>query len=144
MNKNATIAAILCTTKLVCADTPVILPDHDKFVKGGTGYLVQTTIPGDFTTLEGIIGALMMLGDQAANKKLTFPFKGLAPLYRGLSKQGNKVILRFAKGADEILSGTSAEQQLLRMPLDATVQLHCPGVEEVLYEIDGKIFVWDA
>lgn len=58
----------------VCADTKIMLPDPKKFDDNERNIFVQTTIPGDFKSLDAVVLALITLSPQAANKNLTSPF----------------------------------------------------------------------
>ena len=139
---NARIAAALllaaCPFTTVLADTKVILPHAQRFADTGKDFLLETTIPGDFKTLEGIVWGLLTLSSQCPDKQFSSYFfpdalssssqgEGAQPLYmyfRGLRRDGRKVILRFTGDANRYLNNTAAIQELVKGPLEATVRLH--------------------
>ena|SRR6266487_1147485 len=57
MNTRIATAILLaaCPFTTVLADTKVILPHYQRFADTGRDFLLQTTIPGDFKTLEGAL-----------------------------------------------------------------------------------------
>ena len=65
---------IIVTAVPVWADTKIMLPDPKKFEDNEKNIFVQTTMPGDFKSLDAVVLALMTLSPQAANKSLTSPF----------------------------------------------------------------------
>jgi hypothetical protein len=80
------------------ADTKVVLPHSQRFAETGRDFLLETTIPDDFKTLEGIVWGLLTLSSHCPNKDFSSPFfpdalsssspsEGAQPLYmyfRGL------------------------------------------------------------
>jgi len=161
MNARIAMAMLLATCPLVStlADTKVILPHYQRFADADKDFLLQTTIPGDFKTLEGVVWGLLTLSSQCPNKDFTAPFspetisstsggEGAQPLYmyfRGLRRDGRKVILRFTGEANRYLNSTAAIQELVKGALEATVKLHTNKSTMVYYEIDGEIVEeWDA
>jgi hypothetical protein len=65
--------------------------------------------------------------------------------FRGLHRDGRKVILRFTGDANRYLNNTAAIQELVKGPLEATIRLHTSKSTTVYYEIDGEIIEeWDA
>jgi hypothetical protein len=56
------------------ADTKVILPDSQRFADTGRDFLLETTVPGDFKTLEGIVWGLLTLSPQCPDKRFLAPF----------------------------------------------------------------------
>jgi hypothetical protein len=141
------------------ADLPVILPDPEIYAKGSKGFLVETTLPGTFRSPEGMIGALLTLGDQAKNPKLSNPFlpetirssshfegaRPLAAYYRGARIEGEAFIISFSGDAMRYLNNTAGIQEFVKGAIVATVMKNFPAVKEVQYEIDGEIVSdWDA
>ncbi|HWV45949.1 MAG TPA: hypothetical protein VN039_08025 [Nitrospira sp.] len=141
------------------ADTKVVLPHSQRFADTGRDFLLQTTIPGDFKTLEGVVWGLLALSSQCPNKDFSAPFfpdtisstsqhEGAQPLYmyyRGLRRNGRKVIVRFTGDAYRYLNNTAAIQELVKGALEATIRLHTNKSTTVDYEIDGEIVdEWDA
>ena len=57
MNARIAMALLLATCPFAAAlaDTKVILPHYQRFADTGRDFLLQTTIPGDFKTLEGVV-----------------------------------------------------------------------------------------
>jgi hypothetical protein len=57
MNARIATAMLLATWPFVTAlaDTKVVLPHARRFADTGRDFLLETTIPGDFKTLEGIV-----------------------------------------------------------------------------------------
>ena len=65
--------------------------------------------------------------------------------FRGLRRDGRKVILRFTGDANRYLNNTAAIQELVKGALEATIRLHTSKSTTVHYEIDGEIVEeWDA
>jgi hypothetical protein len=142
------------------ADTKVMLPDTEKFTKVGRDFMVQTTIPGDFKTPEGVVAALLTLGDQAAGTGLTVPFfpsttwkhtpggsplRPLASYFRGARLDGETIIVSFSSDALRYLNGAAARQEQIKGSIEGTLLLNFPTAKKVEYEIDGKLFSdWDA
>ena len=154
-----TITLILVSQVTTLADTKVMLPDNERFARDDKEFLVASTIPGNFTTPEGIVAALLILGDQVANKKLTAPFSPkaitstsggknalpLAAYYRGARLQKGKIIVAFSGEAMRYLNSTVSIQMVVKGSIERTLQLHFPAVKTVEYEIDGKVVSeWDA
>lgn len=161
MNIRIAMAILLATCPFVkaLADTKVVLPHYQRFADTGRDFLLETTIPGDFKTLEGIVWGLLTLSSQCPNKDFTAPFspetisstsggEGAQPLYmyyRGLRRDGRKVVVRFTGDANRYLNSTSAIQELVKGALEATIKLHTNKSTTVDYELDGKIVEeWDA
>ena len=160
MNIRIVMALLLaiCPFATALADTKVVLPHSQRFADTGRDFLLETTIPGDFKTLEGIVWGLLTLSSQCADKQFSYFFpdalssssqgEGAQPLYmyfRGLRRDGRKVILRFTGDANRYLNNTAAIQELVKGPLEATVRLHTNKSTTVYYEIDGQIVEeWDA
>ena len=150
---------LVLSCSLTLADTKVVLLDSEAFARDDKKFLITTTIPGDFTTPEGILAALLILGDQAADPKLTAPFspksifstsggKNALPLvsyYRGARLQKDTIIVAFSGEAMRYLNNTVSIQQVIKGSIESTLRLHFPSVKTVEYEIDGKIVSdWDA
>ena len=161
MNARIATAILLaaCPFATALADTKVVLPHSQRFADTGRDFLLETTIPGDFKTLEGIVWGLLTLSSQCPDKQFssyffpdaissTSPGEGAQPLYmyfRGLRRDGRKVILRFTGDANRYLNNTAAIQELVKGPLEATIRLHTNKSTTVYYEIDGEIVEeWDA
>ena len=153
------ILIIICPVATALADTKVILPHSQRFAESGKDFLLETTIPGDFKTLEGVVWGLLALSSQCPNKDFSAPFfpdtlssssqkEGALPLYmyyRGLRRDGRKVIVRFTGDAYRYLNNTAAIQELVKGALEATIRLHTNKSTTVDYEIDGQIVdEWDA
>ena len=153
------ILIVICPVVTTLADTKVILPHSQRFVETGRDFLLETTIPGDFKTLEGVVWGLLTLSAQCPNKDFTAPFfpdtissssqkEGAQPLYmyyRGLRRDGRKVVLRFTADAYRYLNNTAAIQELVKGALEETIKLHTNKSTTVYYEIDGEIVEeWDA
>ena len=49
------ILLVACPFAAALADTKVVLPHSQRFADTGRDFLLETTIPGDFKTLEGIV-----------------------------------------------------------------------------------------
>ena len=149
---------IAATAAPVFADTRITLPDLKRFADGEKKFLVETTMPGDFKSLEAVVLALMTISPQAANKSVTSPFfpETLAsvsaekkqPLYhsfRGLRKKGKTVTLRFTGDAMLYLNSAISLQDFIKGALEETIKLHAPDCKTVQYEIDGEVVEdWDA
>src|SRR6187455_3565670 len=130
MNIRIVMAILLatCPFATALADTKVVLPDSQRFADTGRDFLLETTIPGDFKTLEGIVWGFLALSSQCPDKHFSSPFLPAAissssqaesaqPLYmyfRGLRRDGRKVILRFTGEADRYLNNTAAIQELVK------------------------------
>ena len=79
MNARIAIAILLvtCPFATALADTRVILPHSQRFDETCRDFLLETTIPGDFKTLEGIVWGLLTLSSQCPDKQfssLFFPY----------------------------------------------------------------------
>jgi hypothetical protein len=142
------------------ADIAVVFPDSKKFAElGGRDFLVPSSIPGDFKTPEGIVAAMLFLGDQVRDKNLTAPFsaatlkssshfEGAKPLgayFRGARIDGTTFVISFSGEAMRYLNNTAGIQQFVKGALEATIKKNFPKIETVAYEIDGEIVSdWDA
>ena len=161
MKAHIATAILLATCPFVAAlaDTKVVLPHSERFADTGRDFLLETTIPGDFKTLEGVVWGLLTLSSQCPDKQFSSYFfpdalssssqgEGAQPLYgyfRGLRRDGRKVILRFTGEADRYLNNTAAIQELVKGALEATIRLHTNKFTTIYYEIDGEIVEeWDA
>jgi hypothetical protein len=161
MNTRIATAIMLATCPFATslADTKVVLPYYQRFADTGRDFLLKTTIPGDFKTLEGVVWGLLTLSSQCPDKQFSsyfFPdalsstshFESAQPLYmyfRGLRRDGRKVILRFTGDANRYLNNTAAIQELVKGPLEGTIRLHTNKSTTVYYELDGQIVEeWDA
>src|SRR4029450_5006289 len=153
------ILLVTCAFAAAMADTKVVLPRSQRFAETGRDFLLETKIPGDFKTLEGVVWGLLTLSSQCPNKDFSSPFfretisstspgEGAQPLYmyfRGLRRDGRKVILRFTGDANRYLNNTATIQELVKGPLEATIKVHTNKSTTVYYEIDGQIVEeWDA
>ena len=113
----------------------------------------------DFKTLEGVVWGLLTLSSKCPDKRFSSPFfpdaisstspgEGAQPLcmyFRGLRRDGRKVVLRFTGDANRYLNNTAAIQELVKGALEATIRLHTTKYTTVYYEIDGQIVEeWDA
>jgi len=76
MNARIATAILLATCPFVTAlaDTKVVLPHSQRFADTGRDFLLETTIPGDFKTLEGIVWGLLSLSSQCPDKRFSSPF----------------------------------------------------------------------
>ena len=149
---------ILATATPLYADTKIILPDSKKVADGEENPFVQTTVPGDFKSLDTIVFALLTLSPQAPNKSLTAPFfpesvgrvayEKKGPLYqyfRGVRKKGKTVTLRFSGDAMLYLDSPITLSQSIQGALEKTIKLHSPDCKIVEYEVDGQVVTeWDA
>jgi len=153
------ILLVICPFATALADTKVVLPDYQRFADTGSDFLLETTIPSDFKTLEGVVWGLLTLSSKCPDKRFSSPFfpdaissssqaEGAQPLYmyfRGLRRDGRKVVLRFTDDANRYLNNTAAIQELVKGALEATIRLHTTKSTTVYYEIDGQIVEeWDA
>ena len=151
--------AILMAAAHVKADTKVVMCDVAKFVDGDVDFLVETTIPGDFKSLESITMALMIHGGEVENKQISTDFspqaikssshfKGAKPLvsyFRGARIEERMIILSFTEEAMRYLNNTASIQEIIKGSLEETLKLHFPKTKGLQYEIDGKIEEdWDA
>src|SRR5258707_3807488 len=75
---NARIATVIllvsCPFATALADTKVVLPRAQRFADTGRDFLLETTIPGDFKTLEGIVWGLLTLSSQCPDKQFSSYF----------------------------------------------------------------------
>jgi hypothetical protein len=153
------ILLLVCSFATALADTKVVLPHSQRFAETGRDFLLETTIPGDFNTLESIVWGLLTLSPQCPDKHFSSPFfpdtisstspgKGAQPLYvcfRGLRREGSHVVLRFTGEANRYLNNTAAIQECVKGALEETIRLHTSKSTTVDYEIDGEIVEdWDA
>lgn len=111
------------------------------------GAPIETTIPGNFNTLDAIVPALFTLADQAADKTAEQAFigglkkhKDLIYYYRGVRVDGNVVIVSFTKDAMPYFSGTVSFDIMIMKALSGTVMLYQPNAKAVKLEIDGKFY----
>ena len=130
------------------ADTKIILPDFKKVADGEKDYLKETTMPGDFKSLDAIFLAFLTLSPQAADKNLTAPFfdkkQPLYLSYRGLRKKGKTVTLCFTGDSMEYLNSAITLALAITGSLEGTIKLHAPDCKKVEYEVDGEIVKeWD-
>jgi hypothetical protein len=67
MNVRIATAILLaaCPFTTALADTKVVLPHYQRFADTGRDFLLETTIPGDFKTLEGVVWGLLTLSSRA-------------------------------------------------------------------------------
>jgi hypothetical protein len=161
MNARIATAILLatCPFAIALADTKVVLPHSERFAETGRDFLLETTIPGDFKTLEGIVWGLLILSSQCPDKQLSSYFftdaisstspgefaQTLYMYFRGLRRDGRKVNLRYTGDANRYLNNTAAIQELVKGSLEATIRLHTNKSTTVYYEIDGQIVEeWDA
>lgn len=151
---------LLAAWSAAFADIPVVFPDNDKFADAvGDEFMVESTIPGDFKTPEGVAAAMLMLGDQVADKKLTAPFnpatirssshfegaRPLASYFRGARIQGKRFIISFDGEAMRYLNNAASIQQFVKGAIEGTLKKNFPEIEGVDYEVDGEIVEdWDA
>ena len=59
--------------------------------------------------------------------------------FRGLRRDGRKVVLRFTGDANRYLNNTAAIQELVKGALEATTRLHTSKSTMVYYKIDGEV-----
>jgi|SRR5438045_3367246 len=140
---------IVAVAAPACADTRIMLPDFKRFADGEKKFIVETTMPGDFKSLDAVVFALLTLSPQAANKNVTAPFfDKKEPLYRsfrGLRKKGKTVTLRFTGDSMEYLNSAISLQDAIKGALEETIKLHAPDCKNVQYEVDGEVVQeWDA
>jgi hypothetical protein len=76
MNLRMLTAILIAACPLVTAlaDTKVVLPDSQRFADTGRDFLLETTIPGDFKTLEGIVWGLLTLSSQCPDEQFSSYF----------------------------------------------------------------------
>ena len=76
MNARMAMAILLvaCPFAAALADTKVVLPHSQRFADTGRDFLLETTIPGDFKTLEGIVWGLLTLSSQCPDKQFSSSF----------------------------------------------------------------------
>lgn len=111
------------------------------------GAAIETTIPGNYRSLEAILPALFALADQAADKSAEQVFVGgrkeykdLIYYYRGVRMEGDVVIVSFAKEAMPYFSGTVSYDAMVMKALIGTVMLYQPNAKKVQLEVDGKFW----
>ena len=68
------ILLVICPVGTTVADTKVILRHSQRFVETGRDFLLETTILGDFKTLEGVVWGLLTLSSRCPNKDFSAPF----------------------------------------------------------------------
>ena len=68
------ILLVICPVAIALADTNVVLPHSQRFAETGRDFLLKTTIPCDFKTLEGIVWGLLTLSSQCPDKDFSLPF----------------------------------------------------------------------
>ena len=152
------LGAVLTSSAL--ADMPVVFPDDKKFTEpGGRDFLVTSSIPGDFKTPEGVVAAMLFLGHQVRDEKLSVPFspatlkstshfEGAQPLgsyFRGARIDGATFVIAFSGESMRYLNNTAGIQQIVKGALEATIMKNFPEIKTVSYEIDGKIISdWDS
>jgi hypothetical protein len=132
----------------VRADTKIVLPDFKEVADGEKDYLKETTMPGDFKSLDAIFLAFLTLSPQAADKNLTAPFfdkkQPLYLSYRGLRKKGKTVTLCFTGDSMEYLNAAITLGMAIQGSLEGTIKLHAPDCKKVEYEVDGDVVKeWD-
>jgi len=137
------------TATSVCADTKIVLPDFKRIADGEKEVFVETTMPGDFKSLDAIVLAFLTLSPQAANKNLAAPFfDKKEPLYlsfRGLRKKGKTVTLRFTGDSMVYLNAAITLADAIQGAIERTIKLHAPDCKKVEYEVDGQVVEeWDA
>lgn len=59
--------------------------------------------------------------------------------FRGLRRDGTKVVLCFTRDANRYLNNTAAIQELVKGALEAPIRLHTDKSTRVYYEIDGEM-----
>ena len=76
MNNRIATAILLatCPFATALADTKVVLPHYQRFAEAGRDFLLETTIPGDFKTLEGVVWGLLTLLSQCPDKQFSSYF----------------------------------------------------------------------
>ena len=157
--------AVFCLSLILSAipalaEMPVVFPDYKKFDDlGGRDFLMPSTIPGEFKTPEGVVAAMLFLGDQVKDENLTAPFSsktikslthvpGILPLgsyLRGARIEKGTFIIGFSTGAMQYLNNTAAIQQVVKGAIEATIMKNFPDIKKIDYEIDGEIISdWDA
>jgi hypothetical protein len=152
-------AVLAAVSASALADMPVVFPDRERLTDRGDFFFVESTIPGDFKTPEGVVMAMLALGDQVRNKDLDAPFyplnisfssayEGALPLYaylRGARIEGTTFIIAFDEEAMRYLNNTIAMQGRIKGTIEATILRNFPEIRCVAYEVDGKIVEeWDA
>lgn len=140
-------------------DTAVVLPSEQRFVDNEKEIHVETTVPGDFETLEGVLWALLTLSDQARDSSLSNPFlpsaikstsgfKGAEPLakyFRGATLKRRKASLQFSDDAMRYLNNTISIQSFVKGSIEKTILSNFRSVKEIEYVVDGKVVTdWDA
>src|SRR3954469_8603637 len=139
----------VATAATACADTKIILPDFKRIADGEKNPFVETTMPGNFKSLDAIVLAFLTLSPQAPNKNLTAPFfDKKEPLYlsfRGLRKKGKTVTLCFTGDSMVYLNAAITLGEAIQGAIEKTIKLHAPDCKTVEYEVDGSVVTeWDA
>ena len=153
MKLTALSSLLLVVALTTRADTKVVLPDTQRFAETGKDFLVETTVPGDFKSLDAIILALLTLSPQNP-KHLSTPFfpdavgETKEPLYhffRGVRQKGSKITLRFSGGAMRYLNSAISLQEMIKGALEGTIKLHARECKTIEYEGDDQVVEdWDA
>lgn len=140
-------------------EMPVVFPDLKKFNETGREHFVESSVPGDFKSPEGVVAAMLILGDQVKNKGLWNPFvpeaikkqpdyKGALPLasyYRGARIDGKRFIVSFDGEAGRYLNNVGMLSSRIRGAIERTVRKNFPEVRAVEYELDGILIEgWDT
>jgi hypothetical protein len=152
--KNLLLLSLLLLTAVTArADTKVILPDSQRYADAGKDFLVETRVPGDFQSLDGIVFALLTLSPLNPKQLYTPFFPGkvsratepLSSTFRGVRKKGKKVTLRFTGDAMPYLDSAISMQEQIKGSLEGTIKLHARDCKEIEYEVDGSVVTeWDA
>ena len=159
MKKTALI--VLCSIFAVAGfcDTTVMLPSEQRFIDNEKDIHVETTIPGDFDSLDSILWALFTLSDQAKDSSLSNPFlpssikstsgfQGAEPLaayFRGANLKRRKASVHFSGEAMRYLNNTVSIQSFVKGSIEGTIQKNFRSVKEIKYIVDGKVITdWDA
>jgi hypothetical protein len=111
---------------------------------------VSRTVSGAGTT-EAMDRSLKLLfaGPTAEEKQrsgaeTTDDLTALSSLYIGTRMEGGVAYVNFRNTALAVLNGSAAMQTMAKGPIERTLK-QFPGVTDVQYEIDGKVFnEWDA
>ena len=118
---------------------------ESKVVLSRAGAPLETTIPGDFNTLDAILPALFSLADQAADKSAEQVFVGgrkkhrdLIFYYRGVRVVGNVVTLSFSKEAMPYFTGSVSYDATVMRAIVGTVMLYQPNAKDILLEVGGQ------
>ncbi len=159
MKKAALIVLCVFTAKAGLCDVTVMLPSDQRFIDNEKVIHVETSIPGDFQTLEGVLWALFTLSDQAKDSSLDNPFlpssiksttgfegaKPLAEYFRGATLKRKKASLRFSGDAMRYLNSTVSIQEYVKGSIEMTIKKNFRSVKEIEYIVDGEVITdWDA